>query len=964
MTHINIGILAHVDAGKTTLSEAILYRTGMIRKTGRVDSGDAYLDTDAMEKERGITIFSKPAEIVLPGGVPVTLLDTPGHADFSPEMERTLSVMDYAIIVVSALDGVDGRLPVLWRLLSEWHVPTFFFVNKMDRPGMRKEELLSEIVHQFGNGCMDLGGIFREESGTGKTGRDSDTVSPEINLADPDMKLPQGLQEDIAVLDEKLLQSYLEGEHPVTMKDVRRLIRERKLFPVSFGSALKIQGIDEFLRVLSVCAEAPEYKPEFGARVFKIARDGGTRLTWIKVTGGILAAKSVLDIPSGTIPGAGEGTPENAAGEGGARSGDIPAVQEKVNEIRRYSGPKFKLLSEAEAGDIVALTGLTGTKAGMGLGNLAGSGAPQELLQPILSSTILLPDGTDVYNAFRDLRTLEEEEPMLHIVYDAGRKQISAQIMGDVQTEILRRLAHERFGLRIEFGPGRILYRETIRNRAEGVGHFEPLRHYAEVHVMLEPMPAGSGIVFDNVCRTDDLPVNYQKQILSDLESMKFVGVLTGAELTDVKITLLAGKASPKHTEGGDFREAAGRAVRQGLMMAENILLEPMVAYRLTVPSESVGRAMNDMSVRGASCEAAETEDGRTTLTGRVTAEQLGNYAAEVPAYTGGRGSISVSFDGYEPCHNTEEVIEKSGYIAELDTEHPASSVFCSHGVGTIIPWDEVRSYMHIDTGWRPEGESAGGAEGSSAGHGSDGSDLDADADGYNAERAYHARKAGIDPETLSFEERESARTALDNELKDIFEKTYGAVKKHRSDEEAQVYGAGKEKQRNTPDGGSTGYGKTSSGNPHRRRQEEGEEFLLVDGYNIIWAWPELRALAQGDIKAARDRLTDILMNYGGYVRAHVILVFDAYKVRGGTGEVNHLPNLDVIYTKEAETADLYIEKAAHELAKKSRRVTVATSDAVEQVIICGAGAARMSADGFLEEVKRTEQEIRERIIR
>lgn len=956
MTHLDVGILAHVDAGKTTLSEALLYEAGAIRRRGRVDSGDAWLDTDAMEKERGITIFSKQAELVLPDGRPVTLVDTPGHADFSAEMERTLGVLDYAILLVSALDGIDGQIPVLWRLLEHYHVPVFLFVNKMDRPGMSRERLYQEIRDRFGTGCVDLSAMF------------SPSVSGE--------KLPPALQEEIAVLDDSLMAAYLEQGREVTICDVRRLVRERKLFPVSFGSALKQEGIAELLQLLSICMETPSWPDEFGARVFKITRDGSTRLTWVRLTGGSLHPRETLAALPKDGPG---GEPEKREEIG------------KIDQIRRYSGAKYDLLQEASAGDIVALTGLSGTRAGQGFGTEAGEPERAGLLQPILTSTVLLPDGTDPFTAFRGLRTLEEEEPMLHVVYDAENRTISAQVMGRVQMEILRRMVQDRFGLRISFGPGRILYRETIRGAVEGVGHFEPLRHYAEVHLLIEEGPPGSGIGFGNVCRTDDLAVNWQKQIFSDLEQMDLRGVLTGAELTDVRITLLTGRASVKHTEGGDFREAAGRAVRQGLMSAENILLEPVLSYRLEVPPDCVGRAMNDMTAMHADCTVAETEAERTVLTGRVPAASLGDYAAEVAAYTGGRGVLSTDFDGYEPCHNAEEVIASSGYSPELDTAHPSSSVFCSHGAGTVVPWDEVREYMHVDSGY-------GSADQTGTAGSGDGTETGDSAGEYANAEAFRAQSLRNRPDTRTFEEREADRRALDSELKEIFERTYGEIRK-RTVSESQEYGADSAGSGNTEgsDSGAreisragragraggaggtgrgagsgngsgtaldTGYGKTASGTPHRGRTAPLEEYLLVDGYNIIFAWEELRALAVRDIKSARDRLIDILINYGGMSRAHVILVFDAYKVQGGSGEVYHLPHLDVIYTKVAETADLYIEKAAGELRRRSCRVTVATSDAVEQVILLGSGVLRMSANGFHEEVERANRELREKYLK
>lgn len=937
--HLNIGILAHVDAGKTTLSEALLLKAGAIRKQGRVDHGDAFLDTDALEKQRGITIFSKQAEFTLPAangaeGVSVTLVDNPGHADFSPAMERTLSALDYAILVLSGPDGFDDQAPVLWRLLRHYRLPVFLFINKMDQPGTDREAILAALRKGLSSAVLD----FSESGGAG-------FFTPER-------------QEEIAVLDEKLMERFLEKGEAVDRRAVQMLIRERKLFPAFFGSALKLEGIDAFLKGLSLYTDIPEYPDVFGARVIKIARDKDTRLTFLKITGGSLKARSVL-------------TPAASAGAQNVEGGDT-AAPEKVNEIRIYSGAKFRTEPEAFAGEIVAVTGLKGTIAGEGFGTEPYRQS-EGLLQPVFSRIVLLPKGSDMFAAFRKLKLLEEEEPMLRMRYVADEKSpaingavtadgqavetnrgtITAEIMGEVQTEVLRSLAAERFGLSIGFGKGRVVYRETVKRPVIGVGHFEPLRHYAEVHLLIEPGIPGSGVTIESMVRTDELALTYQKQILDVLRKADLRGVLTGSVLTDVKITLIAGAASIMHTVGGDFYEAANRAVRQGLMAAENILLEPVLRVRIRVPQANTGRVLSDFQRKGVSLRIEEAEEGMTLLTGRVPASELGEYAAELSGFTGGRGSLQTEYDGYAPCHNTEEVLAARGYDPSADLAHPADSVFCSHGAAVIVSWDKVPDWMHL----HPETDGFTGAdadsdetEGTDTGNGSGGR-TGSGADSYGADAAgYRAGAGRKKPHEESFAERERKREALDSELREIFERTYGKIHR-RTDPSGRIYG--KETER-AADGTYTAKGRVPG------KSAVLYEYLLVDGYNIIWAWDELRRLASVDIKAARDRLVDILSNFGGYRKEQIILVFDAYKVQGGTGEVIRQPHLTVIYTKEAETADLYIEKATRRLVSKNTRVTVATSDAVEQVIIYGAGAIRMSADGFYEEVRRTEAEMRE----
>ena len=933
MTEQNLilGILAHVDAGKTTLSEALLHLTGAVRSAGRVDHGNAFLDTDEMEKERGITIFSKQARFTSLRGDAArhyTLLDTPGHADFSTEMERVLGVLDCAVLVISAADGVNGQVRVLWRLLEHYGVPVFLFVNKMDQDGADREALLASVKKELGTHCVDVmpgGGDLMAQ------------------LEDPDV------QEEIAVCDDDLLNRYLEGE-PVGPAEIRKLTAERKLFPVLFGAALREQGVAELLEALDLMIDPPQYGDGFGARVFKITRDGGARLTWMKLTGGSLKVKTPM--PDCT---------------------DDKGNPEKIEQIRLYSGTKFEPRQEAQAGEVCAVTGLTRTRVGQGIG--AESGGEEELLQPVLRCKVILPRGEDLFKAYRNLSILEEEDPTLHLNYDEEKKEITAQIMGQVQKEILQRVILERLGLHVTFGDPSIIYKETIARTVEGVGHFEPLRHYAEVHLLLEPGVPGSGLVFENRCRSDVLAVNWQRLIMTHLEEKRHRGVLTGAEITDMKISLLTGKAHLKHTEGGDFRQATYRAVRQGLMMTESVLLEPYFNFRLEIPQESLGKALTDLQQMGASFTQPDLEDGRSVITGSAPVSKIGNYAESLAAYTRGEGQITCTLKGYAPCVNAEEIIEASGYDPELDLRNPTGSVFCAHGAGTPIPWYEVRERMHVDSGWRDpsDGPRTGKAllgyddaywEGDQW-EGAPDEDLSYGGAGRTGLRA------GVKKEEkpASFSEREAKFFAEEDELRRIFERTYGPIKKRFGED-------------GDPDGGFTGasgragkgYGKYKKAarvigaeppdkRAHTPKKAPEKEYLLIDGYNIIFAWEDLRELALKDIMAARDKLIDLLVDFAGFRKEHVILVFDAYKVRGGRGEVIRVGGIDVIYTKEAETADLYIEKAAHELSKKYK-VTVATSDAVEQVIIYGAGAYRMSAQNLLEELVLTKGLMREHYVK
>ena len=904
-----LGILAHVDAGKTTLSEALLHITGAVRKAGRVDHKDAFLDTNEMEKERGITIFSKQARFTSVRGEQqrsYTLLDTPGHVDFSTEMERVLGVLDCAVLVISAADGVNGQVRVLWRLLDHYRVPTCIFVNKMDQDGADRAALLASIRKELGTRCVDV------MPGSG-------TLADQLESGD--------VQEEIAVCDDALLDAYLEGE-PVSVSQMCRLTAERKLFPVLFGAALREQGVPELLECLDTLLQPPVYGDTFGAKVFKITRDGGARLTWMKLTGGRLSVKTPL-----------------------AECTDEKGNPEKVEQIRFYSGNKFETRQEAAAGEVCAVTGLTGTRVGQGIG--AEAGGTEELLQPVLRCAVILPPGEDLFKAYRSLRTLEEEDPTLHLNYDEEKKEITAQIMGQVQKEILQRMIRERLGLRVSFGDPSIIYKETIARAVEGVGHFEPLRHYAEVHLLLEPGLPGSGLVFENRCRADVLAVNWQRLIMTHLEEKRHRGVLTGAEITDMKISLLTGRAHLKHTEGGDFRQATYRAVRQGLMMTESVLLEPFYSFRMEIPQESLGRALTDLQQMGANFTQPDLEEGRSVITGSAPVSRIANYAEQLAAYTRGEGQITCTLKGYEPCTNAEEIIAASGYDPELDLRNPPGSVFCSHGAGTPVPWYEVRERMHVDSGWRDP---------------SDGPMTGKALLGYTEEDMWEedlsygsagrtGLRAGVRKEEkpVSFGEREARFFAEEDELRRIFERTYGPIKSRFSDDEPDNGRSAKSWKRATRVISAEPPDKRS----HAARKASEKEYLLIDGYNIVFAWEDLRELAIKDIMAARDKLIDLIVDFAGFRKEHVILVFDAYKVRGGRGEVIHVGGIDVIYTKEAETADLYIEKAAHELSKRYK-VTVATSDAVEQVIIYGAGAYRMSAQNLLEELVLTKSLMRE----
>ncbi len=849
MKRLTIGMLAHVDSGKTTLSEAMLYRAGAVRRLGRVDHGDAFLDTEEQERERGITIFSKQARLCW-GEWEFTLLDTPGHVDFSAETERAVQVMDCAVLLVSGADGVQGHTETLWKLLERHHIPTFLFINKMDQPGTDRDRLLGQLRARLSDGCADFSGPWED------------------------------VLEHAALCDEALMERYLEAGE-LDDADLSALIVERRLFPCFFGAALRVEGVDALLDGLARYALEPDWPAQFAARVFKISRDDkGERLTWLKITGGALKVRDVVKGPD---------------------------WEEKAAQLRLYSGAKFTPAGEAPAGTVCAAAGLTRTRAGQGLGAEEDWAGPE--LEPVLAYQVLPPAGGDAHTLLAQLRILEEEDPQLQVEWNEGLGEIRLRLMGEVQLEVLSRLLERRFGTRVSFGPGRVVYLETIAAPAEGVGHFEPLRHYAEVHLLLEPLERGAGLALDTACSENVLDRNWQRLILTHLMEKTHLGVLTGAPITDMRITLLTGRAHLKHTEGGDFRQATYRAVRQGLMGARSVLLEPWYSFRLEAPAGSMGRAMTDLQRMGAELQPPQQQGEGAVLTGSVPVSELGGYWTQVAAYTGGRGRLSCTVEGYRPCHNAEAVIDAAGYDPERDVDNPAGSVFCAHGAGFNVPWDQVREHMHLDSGWRPAG----------------------------AQPAQEA--APVRREAMSYE----SRAALDRELEAIFQRAYGPVKQPH---------AFRPVQRSAPPKPKPWKG---------LKVRDGDDYLLVDGYNIIHGVDELRALAREDLDSARERLTGRLRNYQGWKRCKVIVVFDAYKVKGNPGSVERLGDLWVVYTKEAETADMYIEKTTYSLSKERRehRVRVATSDGLEQMIILGHGAVRMSAAELEFELRQAEEDIR-----
>lgn len=853
--HICIGLLAHVDAGKTTLSESMLYLSGRIRQQGRVDHGNAYLDTYELERARGITIFSKQAELVF-GELEVTLLDTPGHVDFSAEMERTLRVLDYAILVINGADGVQGHTETLWKLLKQYRIPAFLFINKMDQNGTDAEKLLEELRVKLSGSCIRFGEAEDSEE----------------------------FLENVAMAEEQVLETYLE-HGTIERGEISRLIWERKVFPCYFGSALKNIGVKEFLAGLECYAKERSYPEEFGAKVYKIARDPqGNRLTYLKVTGGVLKVRDLIRYQD---------------------------VEEKVSQIRIYSGEKYDAVQEVRAGRVCAVTGLTKTYPGEGLGAEPPSEGP--VLTPVLNYQLILPEGCDTHGMLLKLRQLEEEDPELHIVWNEELGEIHAQLMGEVQTEILQSMIRERFQTEVTFGPGNIVYKETIKRPAEGVGHFEPLRHYAEVHLLLEPGESGSGLVFAADCSEDVLDRNWQRLILTHLAEKEHRGVLTGSSITDMKITLVAGRAHLKHTEGGDFRQATYRAVRQGLKSTESVLLEPYYEFRMEIPAEFVGRALTDIQRMAGEFQTPDTEGDFAVITGSAPVSEMRDYQLEVTSYTKGRGRLFCTLKGYAPCHNAEEVIEQIGYDSEGDLDNPTGSVFCAHGAGFHVSWDQVPDHMHLEYVWTPEAE--------------------------KEKSAIEAKKGQGSVQSGRVSSSFSRSVEEDKELEEIFLRTYGKIERKRPIAERRVESP-EERQK-------------------RMRKDQMEEYLLVDGYNVIFAWEDLKELAKVNIEGARNKLMDVLCNYQGFKKCNLILVFDAYKVQGQELGVQKYHNIYVVYTKEAETADQYIEKVVHEIGRKYH-VTVATSDNVEQVVTLGQGGKLLSARELRTEVEEVQRQIRE----
>lgn len=835
MKRIVVGILAHVDAGKTTLSEGLLYLAGEIRKLGRVDSRDTFLDTDEIERARGITVFSKQAVLSL-NDTQITLLDTPGHTDFAAEAERTLSVLDYAILVISATDGVQSHTKTLWEMLKSHNIPTFIFVNKLDLHNAEKDRVIEELKSEL-----------------------SDSI---VDFCDADA---EAMCENIAVCDESVMHTFLESGE-IDIKAVAEAIRMRKIFSCFSGSALKMEGVEAFLKAIEALTVQKQEVAQFGAKVFKIATDDrGQRLTFMKITGGSLKVKELIDA-------------------------------EKVNEIRIYSGEKYKGADQVTQGTVCAVTGLTKTFAGQGIG--IEENAARLTAEPIFTYRVVLPKGVDAAVAAAKLRTLEQEETQLNVTWNEQLQEIQIKLMGEIQLEILKHLIKSRFDMDVEFCEGRIVYKETIKANSYGVGHYEPLRHYAEVHLLLEPLPQGSGMHFTTDCSEDILDKNWQRLILTHLMEKSHAGVLTGSDITDIKITLKTGRAHNKHTEGGDFRQATYRAVRHALRKAESVLLEPYYEFSLEVPKDNVGRAMTDLDQMGATISLPQTRGELTKITGTVAANSIRNYHREIISYTHGLGKLSVKFSGYGVCHNAEKVIEEIGYSADSDIENTADSVFCDHGAGFLVPWYEVEKYMHLDSAVKPKRQS--------------------------------------EEATVT---RQSTVASTDAELLRIFEKTYGKVETKIPQ---KVMRTKKEVQ-------PTSF---------KYKKKFDKEYLLIDGYNIIFAWDDLKALAEENLESARAALTERMKQYRAFREVEVIIVFDAYKVKGNVGEVERVGDLTIVYTKEAQTADAYIEKAARELSK-NYKVTVATSDSLEQLIVFGGGAYRMSARTFRQEVEATEERIR-----
>lgn len=853
MKKLVLGILAHVDSGKTTLSEGILYKTGEIRKWGRVDHRDTFLDTHNLERERGITIFSKQAVFHI-GNTEFTLLDTPGHADFSTETERTLQILDYAILVISGSEGIQSHTETLWKLLQKYKIPSFIFVNKMDISKFSETYIMNSIKRRFSDGCINF-----------HTDRNSEEFL-----------------ENLSLYDENLLQEYLETGN-LSTETISRSISERNIFPCFFSSALKLDGIDEFIDILEKYTCEKAYGSNFGARIFKISEDEqGNRLTHLKVTGGNLRVKTTINYNF---------------------NGNL--IEEKINQIRIYSGKKYQTAESVDSGTVCAVTGLTKTYSGEGLGTETDSESP--LLEPVLTYKLLLPEEPDTNKGLNILRRLEEEDPQLHVIWNEHLHEIHIQLMGEIQLEILKSIIKDRFGLKVEFVNGSIAYRETIENTVEGVGHYEPLRHYAEVHLLMEPGKPGSGLVFAADCREEILNKNWQRLILTHLKEKQHIGVLTGSPITDMKITLTAGKAHLKHTEGGDFRQATYRAVRHGLRSAKSILLEPWYKFRLEIPSENTGRAISDIQRMCGNFSSPEVSGDMSVIEGNAPVYEMRDYHNEVLEYTKGKGRLFYSLKGYEPCHNTEKIISEIGYNCDSDILNTADSVFCSHGAGYTVKWNEVTQHMHVE---------------SCLNHNYQQEDIS-----QNHIHSYQKR------------------LVEDKELMEIFERTYGPIRRDKNSSFKPV-------RKNN----------SINNNYHAKPIPTGPEYLLVDGYNIIFAWDELNEIAKDNLDLARNQLINILCNYQGFKQCELILVFDAYKIKGGQRNIEKIHNINVVYTKEAETADMYIEKVTHEIGKK-HRVRVATSDNLEQIIILGNGAFRISASEFQKEVKSVEKAIRDFIL-
>lgn len=846
-----LGILAHVDSGKTTLAENILFESGVIKKLGRVDHKDAFFDNYGLERVRGITIFSKQAQLKI-GNKKICLLDTPGHVDFSAEMERTLQVIDYAILIVNGANGVQGHTITLWQLLQKYNVPVFLFINKMDQTNLDKDKILDEIQYRLDTTCIDF----------------TDSLSPGEKFFD-----------DIAMCDESLMEEFLDSNN-IKVENIKSAIASRKIFPCLFGSALKQKGVHEFLDILDCFLQEKVYSEEFGSRVFKITYDDkNNRLTHMKILGGSLKVKSVL------------------SGEN---------WNDKIDQIRVYSGNQYRNLNEVTAGEICAVTGLNHTFSGDGLGFIKEIKIP--FLEPVLNYKLILPENCNIYELYKKLCKLEEEDPQLHIVWEEQLKEIYIQVMGEVQIEVLKCIIFERFHISVDFGSSNIVYKETITEPVVGIGHFEPLKHYAEVHVLMEPLERGSGLKFLTKCSEDILNKNWQRLIITHLEEKKHIGVLTGSEITDIGISLIAGKVHQKHTEGGDFRQATYRAVRNAMKKAKSVLLEPIYEFRIELPQEYIGRAMTDLQYRNAKFEMPIIENDMAVLKGTAPVICIKDYQIELNSYSGGKGKLSCTISGYDVCHNMEEIVLERNYDSENDIENPTGSVFCSHGAGYYVEWSQVAKYAHIKNALT-------------------------ELDNYS-----NSSDQNIINKHSTFNEMTIAQEEIDA----IYEQTFGRIKKERTGWSRKII---------------SDEDKNYNGVSKLCKRLNKEEYLLIDGYNVIFAWDKLRKLSEMNIDSARDKLMDILCNYQGYTKEEIILIFDAYKVHGGKGEIFDYHNIHVVYTKEAETADQYIEKVTNEIGKKYN-VVVVTSDRLEQMIVWGQGARRLPVLEFINEIDKINEEI------